>query len=39
MMAIVGGLVGGLNDGHCGWVGGGLNDGHCGWVGGGGGSE
>ena len=33
MMAIVGGLVGGLNDGHCGW--GDLNDGHCGWVGGG----
>ena len=37
MMAIVSGLVGGLNDGHCGWVcGGGLNDGHCGWVGWGG---
>ena len=46
MMAIVGGLVGGLNYSHCGpvgggseywplWVGWGLNDGHCGWVGGG----
>ena len=36
MMVNVGGLVGGLNDGHCGWVGVGvLNDGHCGWVGGG----
>ena len=35
MMAIVVELVGGLNDGHCEWVGGGLNDGQCGWVGGG----
>ena len=29
MMVIVGGLMGGLNDGHCGW--GDLNDGHCGF--------